>query len=282
MIFLILSLPLIGFEMRHGYSQTKSLVVSLTQGQADIVSGVDKFERVLFLASKNVTNLYLGQYLPINYTFSFALGIFLLYLLFIYKKLNREIIIFFATWVTIFILFFSFNSKVLSEYYLNGMLLVWVVALFYTISVLVQSQKWWKFGLVVLVVYIFLNGYRFITYPVNASGYIQRKAIVSRIRADALEHNYPCISISYITSPGADLGYRYFFYLEKMHVNHPAGGSPVYTIVFPQNLVDRFDKSFGALGLILPDYERYTQDEVLQSCLGQNSNEIDLPFGYTE
>jgi len=117
----------------------------------------------------------------------------------------------------------------------------------------------------------------------------QTKAIVSSLTTnflfqseDSRNHNYPCVSISYITSPGNNLGYRYFFWLKKMHVNQPDSGSPVYTIVFPHSLVDRIDENFSALGLILPEYQKYTQSKVDQSCSGENSNLVDVMFGYTE
>lgn len=113
-------------------------------------------------------------------------------------------------------------------------------------------------------------------------GYVERKAIVKYINEDAEAHGYPCISISYITNPGYNLGYRYFFYLDNMHVNDPKSGSPVYTIVFPLSLVDKFDKRFGVLGLILPDYIKYNKKDVDKSCQGENANLTDPMFGYTE
>jgi len=89
------------------------------------------------------------------------------------------------------------------------------------------------------------------------------------------------VSVSFITNPGYELGYRYIFYLNNLHVNQPSSGSPVYTIVFPHTKVDRIDKSFGALGLILPDYEKYTEKEVNESCSGSNENLTDPMFGFT-
>ena len=67
-----------------------------------------------------------------------------------------------------------------------------------------------------------------------------------------------------------------------MHVNRPISNSPVYTIVYPHNLVNSIDKAFGSLGLIYPDYDRYNKEEVEKSCIGANSNLTDPMFGYTE
>ena len=67
-----------------------------------------------------------------------------------------------------------------------------------------------------------------------------------------------------------------------MHVNRPVSGSPVYSIVFPHDKVNRLDKFFGALGLVLPDYGKYTKEEIEKSCSGANSNLTEPMFGYTE
>ena len=117
---------------------------------------------------------------------------------------------------------------------------------------------------------------------INKSGYLYRKAIVREIDKDATQKGFPCVSVSYITNPGLDLGYRYFFYLREMHVNRPVSGSPVYTIVYPlrRDIVE--DKSYGHIGLIYPDYSRYTKDEVEESCAGENSNLTDPMFGFTK
>ena len=51
----IISLPLLLFEARHGFQQTKSIFYSLTTPQSDVVfSGYEKFQRVWFLMSKNI------------------------------------------------------------------------------------------------------------------------------------------------------------------------------------------------------------------------------------
>ena len=66
-----------------------------------------------------------------------------------------------------------------------------------------------------------------------------------------------------------------------MHVNLPSSGSPVYTIVFPLKEIFPVDKTFGAIGLIYPDYTRYTKENVEYSCSGENSNLTDPMFGFT-
>ena len=118
--------------------------------------------------------------------------------------------------------------------------------------------------------------------PRNKSGYLYRKNLVGYIKKDSIVWGYPCIAISYITKPGYDFGYRYFYYLESLHVNKPISGSPVYTIVYPLRGDIDVDKTFGIIGLIYPDYSKYTKEGVLKSCSGEDSNLTDPMFGFTQ
>lgn len=179
-------------------------------------------------------------------------------------------------------MFFTFYSKQVSEYYLNAIFVVWIVVLALSIYHLFVSKKFRLVGVILLIVFAYLNLSKFFTYQDSRQGYIYRKAIVAEIKKDAEKHGYPCVAISFITNPGYDLGYRYLFWLENMHVNRPDSLSPVYTIVFPLKKIFKEDKTFGALGLIYPDYKRYTKKGVAISCSGANSNLTDPMFGYTE
>ena len=66
-----------------------------------------------------------------------------------------------------------------------------------------------------------------------------------------------------------------------MHVNKPDSGSPVYTIVFPLRKDIAVDKTFGHIGLIYPDYSRYTMEGVEESCKSENNNLAEPMFGFT-
>src|SRR3989339_665460 len=281
-VFLIAFSPFIVFELRHSFRQTKAIVASLTSGK-DYVSGTSKgfakMNRVYQLVRKNTSAMVWGQNSQLGYTVTF----FVLILVFIYllKKnlIKRSLGIIMIMWLVLYIIFFTINSINISEYYLNGMNIVWIAI----ISIFLDHLLLQKYlGYAVLTIIVGVNLKELVVRPINRSGYLNRKAIVDFIKTDSQNHNYPCVSISYITSPGNNLGYRYFYWLNDMHVNQPISGSPVYTIVFPHSLVDRIDKSFGALGLILPDYKKYTESQVEDSCQGANSNLVDPMGGYTE
>jgi len=277
------SFPLIAFELRHGFSQSKAFLISFTTDQADIWSGYEKLERVLLLLSRNTSGLLWGALpkLPIGVAL-IVLTILLIYLVF-RKKISKNLAIIFSSWVLIFLLFFSIYSKQVSEYYLNGMMVIWiaVVTLFLSSLLETKSKSFW--GYILLSTFFIVNIHRLISLNISRSGYVERNAIISEIKKDAQERDFPCVAISYITKPGYDLGYRYLFYLQDVKTKHPSSNAPVYTIVFPLN--DKLfpaHKTFGAIGLIYPDYVKYTKGGIEESCSGENYNLAEPMFGYTD
>jgi 4-amino-4-deoxy-L-arabinose transferase-like glycosyltransferase len=276
---LLLSLPLALFEMRHDFSQVKAFILSLTTDQHAIVSGYEQFLRTIHLLSKNADGLIWGSIQPVSYeTTTFLLLALFSYL--VYKKIiKKHLAIIFSGWLILYIGFFSIYSKNLSEYYLNGTILLWISVLTLGISCLFSQQKSKKYGVGILVIFSVLNLIRFFNIEINQSGYLERKAVVAEIRQNAENQDYPCVAISYITKPGYDLGYRYLFWLEKLHVNRPKSESPVYTIVYPLRQDIEVDKTFGAIGLIYPDYSRYTKEGIEESCSGENQNLTEPMYG---
>jgi hypothetical protein len=272
--------PLFLFELRHSFSQTHAFFGSLQSDQRDVYTGWLKVEHTLSLTFKNIANLFHGGIVQIPFFWSFLFLFICFLFLVIHRKVSTFTVVLFSLSVILTVGFFAQYSKILSEYYLNGIQFVWFSIFVLTVSALLSKKIFQNVGIVFIILFSFLNVIRFVQYPVNASGYTQRRAIISEIKEDMALHNYPCFSISYITSPGNNLGYRYLFYLEDMHVNNPSSGSPVYTIVFPHSMVDHIDKAFGALGLIYPDYTKYALTAVTESCSGENSNITDPLFGY--
>lgn len=282
-IFLILSTPLLYFEYRHSFIQTHALVTSLTSSQHDIISGFDKVQRTYQLISKNIFSIFLpsSKYLKYEYLTFLLLASYL----YLFYKLSgrRKILLLMFLWFITYFIFFSLYSKRLSEYYLNGIQFIPVVLFSLTIDRILENKRLRMYGIIILTGYMVISIYRFFSINVNRSGYVERNAIISEIDSDAKKNNYPCVSVSYITDPGYDLGYRYFYWMKKMYVNKPSSGAPVYTIVFPLNdQLFPVNKIFGAIGLIYPNYSSYTKEEVEKSCSGANSNLTDPMFGFTK
>jgi 4-amino-4-deoxy-L-arabinose transferase-like glycosyltransferase len=284
-ILVILSSPLFVFEARHNFQQTRAVVASLMPGRnptTQMVTGWTKVSRVMQYVNRNATYIFFPSIsgVPASLTVFLLVGIFLLLLA--TKKVSKSMAFIMVLWQLLYIGFFTVNSLNLSEYYLNGMNVIWIAITSIAFGILAEKRFLKTVVIIIIGAYSIWNIYLIVNSEGNQRGYIQRKAIVEYIKEDATAHGYPCIAISYITNPGDALGYRYFFYLDNMHVNDPISGSPVYTIVFPLSLVDKFDKRFGVLGLILPDYKKYNQKDINKSCQGENANLTDPMFGYTE
>ena len=278
----ILSLPLIAFEIKHGFIQTKALITSLIQDQGSQLTLIDQSKRVYHISSQIITNIiwYPDQ---IYYYIVPLLTLIMTVYYFFKKKISKYIFWIIILWSIPTLIFFSLYSKILSEYYLNGIILAWITMITLILYNLLAHKILRIFGYIFLVIFIFINISKMLNFQDNREGYIYRRAIVSDIRKDAEAKGYPCVAVSYITKPGYNLGYRYLFVLENMHVNNPESLSPVYTIVFPlDDTLFPVHKTFGAIGLIYPDYSRYNKEDVQKSCSGENSNLTDPMFGFTK
>ncbi len=273
-------LPFLLFELKTHFLQTQSILHSVG-GSGRGVDFWAKIDRTTTLISKNIRGLTYGDALSLPNRYP----LYALLLIFVFlvwkKKISRAWAIIFSLWFVLYTVFFSLNPLNLSEYYLNGMIMLWIVPLAVFVSSILSNQKLKTVGIILVTLFGVVNVVRFLDQPINRSGYVDRLAIAKEIKADAAKHNYPCVAVSYITSPGNNLGYRYFFYMENLHVNLPMTEAPVYSIVFPLSMVDRTDKNFGVLGLIYPDYERYTPEGIEKSCSGDNQNLTEPMFGFT-
>ena len=277
--FLVFVSPLLLFELKHNFQQFRAVMANTSATVGIETSYYEKFDRVLQLLNTNAQNLLWGYVLPIPSMYAHAFIIFAFVFLVYKKAISKKLGYIFGFWEIIYIAFFSFNKINVSEYYLNGLLVVWIAVLAVFLNFIFKKSR--VLGIFLIISLAIINIYRFLDIDVNKSGYLQKRNLIAEIKADAVAHNYPCVSVSYITKPGYELGYRYLFVMEDMHVNKPNSGSPVYTIVFPHSMVDKIDKSFGALGLIYPDYDIYSYNQIQQSCSGQNSNITDPMFGFT-
>ena len=280
-VLTLVSMPLLLFESRHGFQQIRAIYFSLTKPQSDVVFfGLKKFSRVIFLMSKNIHGLFMGLSPWITQK-QVVLGILVVFVFITWKKiLRKEWSIIFLIWVLTYVLFFSLYSKIVSEYYLNGTIIVFMAIVSLWISKLLRNENSKHWGVILLFLFFVYNMIEFFGTPINKSGYIQRKEIVSEIKKDSEQHNYPCVAISYITKPGHNLGYRYFMYLANLKTKHISEDVPVYTVVYPLDPIYPTDITRGAIGLIYPDYKRYNLDRVVETCQGNNSNIDDPIWGF--
>ena len=283
-VLFITSLPLITFEIKHNFSQTVSFLANLHIDQGG-GTGLDKFHLLTYKAVLNIVKLLFAPQDPVFLKDTpLILAILLSALLLVKKKvlaLKEVIPLYF--WIAGIFIFYTFSSTIISEYYLQNIEIIFIMILSLWFYVLYKSSKLGKILAVIFLSFILVkNIFYFITEPYYQKGYLERKAVAQYIADDSIKKGFPCVAVSYITSPGENVGFRYFFWLNKLHVNQPKSGSPVYTIVLPDELAEGKDEQrFGHIKVIAPE-QIPSGEKIKESCSGQNSNLTDPLFGYTD
>lgn len=278
--------PFIVFEAKHGFSQTRAIVSSVTTNkdyEGGAKPGLAKLDRVMQIAYVNTTRLFWGAYYQKSlYKLTFLVIIGLFAYLWYKKILPQDLSILMILWIILYLAFFTINSINISEYYLNGMNVIWILIVSLGASYFLGKKNTSKLAMFTVFVFVALNIRSFILFNTNGNTYVQKKSLISYIKKDADSHGYPCVAISYITAPGYEFGFRYFYWLDGLKIKKPLSGAPIYNIVFPLSYVDHFDQRFGGLGLVLPDYKSYTNKSVDKACEGADVNLTEPMFGFTQ
>lgn len=279
----ITSLPLIIFEIKHNFIQTKSLIENFTTSHGGGV-GWEKFIYIMNMVSRNINNLFISPYsLPATLKPVFPLSILALSLLLIKKKiLTKKEILPLSTLFIGVVAFFTFSSSLVSEYYLYSIEIIFVAITILIFNLIIKKKIGFYLVIFILGSLFAKNLYHFLTDYIYKKDYQERKAVVEFITLDAKTKGFPCIGISYITTPGENTGFRYFFYLKNQHLVHPSVDVPVYNIVIPDELsLGEVKQKFGHIGIIPP--AKIPAEEVIQkSCQTPNTNLTDPMFGYVE
>lgn len=280
----ITSTPLIIFEMKHGFIQTVSLINNFTVSHSGEI-GFSKLNQVLQMITKNLNSLFFApQYIDFTHNVLFLI-LFLSFSIFLIRKrliLAKEFAVF-LFWIIGVVLFFSLSSSPISEYYFANIEIIFLTLASLFLYFLYKTSNLGKYFVLTLLSLILIkNAFFLVTQDFYKKGYNERKAIVDFIFKDAKKKNYPCAGITYITSPGENVGFRYFFYLKDLKIKHPSYDLPVYNIVIPEELSKETEQKFGHVGLITPDPKKLpTPDLIDQNCQGENTNLTDLMFGFT-
>jgi len=281
--FIIPSIPLILFETRHGFQQAKSLLINFTADHG-AGSGIDKFVDVISMIAKNINILVFSPqgFENKNMQLVLTIGLLSLGLVLLKKKLiDRNIVIISYVWIFAVVLFFSLNSSPISEYYFKSIEIIFIAFISVFLGFLFSKNKFGKVLVLLLLIIVGLkNCYYLINHKPFQKGYLTKKAIVDHIIKDSNAQGFPCVGISYITTPGENVGFRYLFWLNEIHVVHPQLGAPIYTIVIPSDLIDEKEQiRFGNIGVIppnpVPEYE-----QMIKVCEGENTNLTDPMFGF--
>lgn len=276
------SIPLILFEARHNFSQTINFFNNFGV-QHGGGTGIDKFNLVIIKFAEDIHRLFFyPQTLPINHIL-FVIFLLLSAIFLVKKNLlkTKEVIVFYV-WIGVIILFYTFSSTIISEYYFANTEIIFLTIVSLFIYFFYRSSKIGKYIMLsLLVILLIKNVFHFARTDIYQKGYNERKAAVEYITSDAKKKGLPCVSISYITSPGENVGFRYFLWLKNQHVTQIQEGSATYTIVLPPELAEGAPmKLFGHIGVIDPE-KIPSQQELNKSCSGLNTNLTDPLLGFT-
>lgn len=281
--FIIPSTPLLVFEIRHGFSQMQSFINSFSVDQGG-GSGVDKLSKVINYISGGASDLFFYPKQLTNtqdltfFLFLIALG----FVLVIKKVMPASFYKIMIIWLVGVTGYFSISSKIISEYYFSNLNIIFLSIIIVAISYLIKLSRF-KILAISLAILMIVNGFTFafIEEKGNNGGYVKRKAVADFITNDSMKKGYPCIFVSYITTPGENVGFRYFFYLNNLVLNPLNGDIPVYTIVKPDGFAGvKADYHFGAIGVVIP--KGVEVEKTRKSCSSQNSNLTDPMFGFTK
>lgn len=280
----ILSLPFIGFEVKHQLLQTKSFFHNFSINQGGGI-GLEKYKLLSLKANFNTISLIFTPWSPIFLKDTPLIAVILAsgFLAIRKKIISKKELLTLFTWIAGVFIFYTFSSTIISEYYLSNIEIIYLAIFSFLLYILLNLSKYGKALVFTLLFLILIKNVHFlVTQTYYHKGYLEKKAVAQYIAEEAKNNTFPCIAVSYITAPGEDRGFRYFFYLNNLHVNEPKSGSPVYTIILPDELArGQNEKYFGHIKIIPP--EKFgTKEEIAKSCSGANSNLTDPLLGYTE
>lgn len=281
----VTSIPLLLFEVRHSFIQTISLYENFTKNHGGS-TGENKLFEVLQMISKNLNDIFIS---PIDIPFIKNIGFMVVILsigLWLANKKAFQIKEFFVLLVWIFgvILFFTFSSSPISEYYFANIEIIFIMIIGFALTFLFQSSKLGKIITLAILSLLFVKSFIGINGDYYNKGYLERKQIVEFIQQDAKQKGYPCVSISYITAIGENVGFRYFLWLYNVKTVRPTTGAPIYNIVLPDELaLGNVDQKYGHVGVIVPknEVDLSTPEQIQKACEQGNNNLTDPMFGFT-
>lgn len=280
---LVTSLPLMIFEVRHHFSQTAAFLNNFTTKHSQDIGFYNFQDLIVRISSSTVDLLFWPASFSTDVKIIILLGLLTSMIVLVFKRLVslKEMLVLYS-WIAGIILFFTFSTSPISGYYYANINVIFIGIVSIVLFSIFQISKPFKALVVGLLILILIrNYYYFVNMQFYKKGYLERKRVVEYIIKNSRERKFPCVAISYLTTIGENVGFRYLFWFNNLKTAHPSLEVPTYTIVIPDELA-KDDVKFrsGHIGLIPPKNIPPTQ--VLErTCNGPNTNLTDSLFGFT-
>ena len=275
LVFMVSSAPLWVFELKHSFSQVKSLAAA-TQKKIGGPTGVVKFKKVLNASGREFQNrLFLGWdgWKEVEWLW---VGWLLVTVWLIAKKhLGKTDAGWLGLWVGLVMLAQFTSKRIVSEYYFTNLVPIYILFL----ALLLAKMKFcrWQYGLV--AGWLVINLIWLFNKSVTDDSYKQKLDLVDYVANDAKSKNYDCVAINHIADLGVGTGFRYLFWYRDLDLIKTNSQVPIYNIVIPWQISqNEVVAHFGRLGVILPDYHGTFDKKVCND----PANKLDPLLGYTE
>lgn len=278
LIFMVVSSPFWIFEIKHNFSQIRSVMVASKKDLGN-PTGFTKVKKVVNASAWEMQRRLFAEWSVRPVEIMWLVFIFVTLIAYRFKKITGKDLILLKIWLMIIALAQFTSKRIVSEYYFTNYLPVFILmfGLFFDWLLNKKYMKMVGFGLG--GAYLIVNFNWLIKNTNQNDSYFYKKEVVEYIRADQIKNNYPCVGINYVAKFGSGVGFRYLFWWKGVNIIKPSSSVPTYNIVIPlEETTSKLDQKIGRYGVILPTN---TKAPTLEWCNNPN-NQVDPLLGYTE
>ena len=249
-VFLLTLSPFLAFEVKHNFSQIKSMATGINK-DAGGPTGFLKLKKVFDASGKELqVRMLYGFETKYVDIFWVALAVFVFFSI-KSKKISNQQLVAFGLWYFLILLAQFTSKRIVSEYYFTNLLPIYLL-----FTSLFLSQIFTSINLLYVLGAVFLgiNGLWLFTKTDYDQSYLNHMEIVERVKNDAIKNKYPCIAVNFIADPGVGVGFRYLFWYKGVKLVRPGTpGVPVYNVAIPWQIsASEEDSRFGRFGLVMP------------------------------
>ncbi len=274
LIFLVVNSPFFVFEIKHNFSQVRSVIAAMKPKNYEGPTGMQKVKKVLNASGREFQQrLAFGWEFKSVEWFWLVILLIMVYLIFSHK-LDMAQSIGVIIWMFLIMLAQFTSKRVVSEYYFTNLLPVFILL----ISLCLGSiNKNFLYALGLL--YLGFNTKWLVTKSSLDDSYFYRKQLSDYVQKEIKANNYPCIAVNYIADPGVGVGFRYLFWYKGVKVIKASDKVPIYNIVIPWQVSEKeISTHFGRFGVINPKKTIKVDPAICQD----TKYNLDPLLGYTE